>query len=98
MTPRLCCAVTSVFLGAVFAHHLRVARAPGRDVGAESDAYPGPAPPLQQLGVQRVGAALQVDPRFHALVIDAVYVTERPSAEPASHPAPPLTDRGVARV
>ncbi len=34
----------------------------------------------------------------HALVIDGVYVTQRPGAVPTFRPAPPLTDLDVARV
>ncbi|MCA9632821.1 MAG: transposase, partial [Myxococcales bacterium] len=74
-------------------HHVRVARAAGHVLGPESYAHPGAVNFLQKFG-----SALQVNPHFHALVIDGVYVTERPGAVPTFHPAPPLTDLDVARV
>ena len=46
--------------------------------------------------LQKFGSALRVNPHFHALVIDAVYVTERPGAVPTFRPAPPLTDLDAA--
>ena len=91
--PDLCRAVASAFLGAVFAHQVRVAKAAGHCLGPESYAHPGAVNFLQKFG-----SALQVNPHFHALVIDGVYVTERPGAIPTFHPAPPLTDLDVARV
>ena len=87
--PDLCRAVASAFLGAVFAYHVRVAKALGHCLGPECYAHPGAVPPLQQVGLQKFGSALQINPHFHALVIDGVYVTERPGAVPTFHPAPP---------
>jgi hypothetical protein len=91
--PDLCRAVASAFLDAVFVHHVRAAWAAGQCTGPESYAHPGAVN-----FVQRFGSALQANPHFHALVLDGVYITERPGAVPAFHPSPPLTDIEVARV
>ena len=91
--PYLCRAVASAFLGAVFVHHVRVARALWQGVGPESYAHPGAID-----FAQKFGSALQINPHFHALVLDGVYVTERPGAVLTFHPASPLTDLDVGRV
>ncbi len=82
----------------MLAHCVRVAKAHGDGVGPECDAHPGAVPPLQQFGLQEFGSVLQINPHFHALAIEGVYVTERPGAAPTFRRAPPLTDLDVARV
>jgi hypothetical protein len=91
--PVLCRAVASAFLGAVFARCVRVASDLGHGAGPESYAHPGAIN-----SAQKFGSALQVNPHFHALVIDGVYITGRPGAVPTFHPAPLLNDLDVARV
>jgi hypothetical protein len=91
--PDLCRAVASAFIDALFAHHVRAARTAGLCAGSESFAHPGAGN-----FVQRFGSALQVNPHLHALVLDGVYVNERPGAVPVFHTSPPLSDLEVARV
>jgi len=91
--PALCRAIASAILDAVFAHHVRAARAAGHCEGPESYAHPGAVN-----FVQRFGSSLQANVHFHALVLDGAYVTQHAGDVPVFCPSPPLTDLEVARV
>ena len=48
--------------------------------------------------VQRSGGAINLNPHYHALVLDGVYVSSVPYEAPRFHPLPPPTDEEVTRI
>ena len=48
--------------------------------------------------VQRFGSALNLNPHFHVLMLDGVYVSSEEGATPEFVPAPPLGDGDVQRI
>jgi hypothetical protein len=85
--------VASAFIDAVFASHVRGARAAGLLDAPGSLAHPGAVN-----FTQRFGSSLALNIHWHVLALDGVYVTEGPGRTPTFHAAPPLTDIEVARV
>jgi hypothetical protein len=48
--------------------------------------------------VQRFGSALNLNPHFHVLMLDGVYICSEEGAAPVFVPAPPLRDADVQRI
>jgi len=48
--------------------------------------------------VQRSGGAINLNPHYHALVLDGLYVSSVPYEAPRFHPLPPPTDEEVTRI
>ena len=87
---RLCRRVRKVFLRAVFASYQRRAEREGVAAGCSG------AVCFQQ----RFGSALNLNPHFHALVLDGVYATSRsnPLAEPVFHELAPPDIEELSRL
>jgi hypothetical protein len=48
--------------------------------------------------LQRSGGSINLNPHFHSLILDGVYVSSVPYQAPRFHPLPPPTDEEIARV
>ena len=48
--------------------------------------------------LQRAGGSINLNPHFHSLILDGVYVSSVPYEAPRFHPLPPLTDQEIARI
>jgi hypothetical protein len=48
--------------------------------------------------LQRAGGSINLNPHFHSLILDGVYVSSVPYEAPRFHPLPPPTDAEVARI
>jgi hypothetical protein len=85
----LCHDVLSIFIHAVFSSLKRRAR---RKLTMRK-AYCGSVTFLQ-----RAGGSINLNPHFHSLILDGVYVSSVPFEAPRFHPLPPPTDAEVARI
>ena len=85
---KLISALLAVFLRTVTAWYRRQARAQGyTDAGCGSVTF-----------VQRFGSAINLNPHFHVLLFDGVYVAAAEGAAPDFIPAPPLEDGDVQEI
>ena len=84
----LCRAVRRVFLRAVFGHYRSAARSAGVEDGRTGA--------VNQ--IQRFGSALNLNPHFHALVLDGVYSAPDVWTRPSFHRARPVTSVDVAKL
>ena len=48
--------------------------------------------------LQRAGGSINLNPHYHSLVLDGVYVSSVPCEAPRFHPLPPPTDQEIARI
>jgi hypothetical protein len=48
--------------------------------------------------LQRSGGSINLNPHFHSLILDGVYVSSVPYEAPRFHPLPPPTDQEIARI
>ena len=48
--------------------------------------------------LQRAGGSINLNPHFHSLILDGVYVSSAPYEAPRFHPLPPPTDQEIARI
>ena len=85
----LCSEVLRIFIHAVFSSLKRRAR---RKLPMRK-AYCGAVTFLQ-----RAGGSINLNPHFHSLILDGVYVSSVPYEAPRFHPLPPPTDAEVARI
>jgi hypothetical protein len=88
LDPRLCRAVRTIFLRAVFGFYSRKARDDGIEGGRTGC--------VNQ--VQRFGSALNANLHFHALLLDGVYTAPDPFTAPSFHCATRITDAEVAKL
>jgi hypothetical protein len=87
--PELCGEVLRIFIHAVFSSLKRRAR---RKLPTRK-AYCGAVTFLQ-----RAGGSVNLNPHFHSLILDGVYVSRVSCEAPRFHPLPPPTDAEVARI
>jgi hypothetical protein len=85
----LCSEVLRIFIHTVFSFLKRRAR---RKLPMRK-AYCGAVTFLQ-----RAGGSINLNPHFHSLILDGVYVSSVPFEAPRFHPLPPPTDAEVARI
>jgi hypothetical protein len=85
----LCSDVLRIFVQTVFSSLKRRARKtlPMRKTYCGSASF-----------VQRSGGSINLNPHFHSLILDGVYVSSAPYQPPRFHPLPPPTDPEVTRI
>jgi hypothetical protein len=86
---QLCSEVLRIFVQTVFTSLRRRAR----KILQGRKAYCGAVSFLQ-----RGGGSINLNPHFHSLILDGVYVSAAPCAAPRFHPLPPPTDEEIARI
>jgi hypothetical protein len=85
----LCSEVLRIFVQTVFTSLRRRAR---KTLPARK-AYCGAVTFLQ-----RSGGSINLNPHFHSLILDGVYLSRVPYEAPRFHPLPPPTDEEIARI
>jgi hypothetical protein len=86
---KLCSQVLRIFVQTVFCSLKRRARKSFQ----MREAYCGSVTFLQ-----RAGGSINLNPHFHSLILDGVYVSSAPYEAPRFCPLPPPTDEEVARI
>ena len=86
---KLCSQVLRIFVQSVFSSLKRRARKSFQ----MRKAYCGSVTFLQ-----RAGGSINLNPHFHSLILDGVYVSTLPYEAPRFRPLPPPTDEEVARI
>jgi hypothetical protein len=85
----LCSEVLRIFVQSVFTSLRRRAR----KTLQVRKAYSGAVTFLQ-----RSGGSINLNPHFHSLILDGVYISSLPYEAPRFHPLPPPTDEEIARI
>ena len=85
----LCSEVLRIFVQSVFTSLRRRAR---RTLHVRK-AYCGAVTFLQ-----RSGGSINLNPHYHSLILDGVYLSSVPYEAPRFHPLPPPTDQEIARI
>jgi hypothetical protein len=85
----LCSDVLRIFMGSVFSSLRRRARKTFTATWLHCGSV---------CFLQRSGGAINLNPHFHSLVLDGVYVSKLPYEPPRFSPLPPPSDEEVARI